>query len=1015
MTAYDIHFGGTTRAGDGAHAIGRWAVLDATGRYYVPGTAAARAAAGNNRGGVVRSAASNGEAIEVQFTGPVPASVTGLGAGDAAYVEVTATGGLQRNTTLTSAAVGTCDALGNMEVIPGIGLGGAGGVASFGGDIRVRGGNPALQDVHGVLGHVIDETATLGEEHALVYSAADGQWQLRRGTRIFNVRDYGAKGDYDPTTDTGTDDTLAFLACRDALQNAIAASSGRVSGRFYIPGGKYKITGRVAFCGVEGLLLHGDGASLSRIYWCRPRPAPLTLADGGATGTLIGGEYYVFVTHVNALGESPLSLVGAPITVAANHSITVTVPAGPSGTVSRKLYVTKHDDLTRVMLAATISDNTTTTYQITADADDTDFFAYHQDTPAIELQSCWHSEIAYLTVLAPEAYYCPEAIRMSHPLAYDTALPTGFGISTRNVMRRVTIGGTISNTCPGSIGVCVRFGSTYEAGNNDFHSIEDCTFTYYGDSAIAVENSQSVGHTLKQPLSQGGIAPSAVASITNGSAFITHGGVKFGPEDVGKYVEFWHNNGDGTLTFQHRAKIKRFVSATQLELDTVSPVTDAASIFVFGSQFGVRCAWGRTGYFTLSFGGDYSMYGGAFSTCLWASHYIGGYGGGAVSIYSASDEGSRCLLETSNNPLDDKGVSIHDMRWAADGMVSAQPFVIKWYFGGRLHVSNSLLGDPANPRDVRVAIGGFYGSNDHHKVVLFSNCSIGSTADTSLIFNGQPPNRVVNCRHHNSSTGEVFMLGDGRTAPFFFESGAFPATWGHAPTIIVGNVTGDTQVTLDPQGTPRGLSERSTLLMRKNGADSDITFTDTINWLTPTWQMAPGKWATYEVRRDIDGTFYALQLGSPLDARISERLAVNPAHTSFAAGTVLEDTYEASSSVAGTFSINGSDTNAVRDNALFRLPAGHNWGVTVEVYASGALDAKCVIDQQYKWNSGTSDFDEVYTAGGETSGILPSGAAIAGQLNPGVTSGGYMPISIDMAAPEGATMWRATVTAKRIG
>jgi hypothetical protein len=77
----------------------------------------------------------------------------------------------------------------------------------------------------------------------------------RLGTR-FNVKDFGAMGDYNETTNPTRDDTAAIQA---ALNAAVAQSGGTV----YFPAGRYRLTSRLVMptSGAPCLTLLGDGAS----------------------------------------------------------------------------------------------------------------------------------------------------------------------------------------------------------------------------------------------------------------------------------------------------------------------------------------------------------------------------------------------------------------------------------------------------------------------------------------------------------------------------------------------------------------------------------------------------------------------------------------------------------------------------------------------------------------------------------------------------------------------------------
>jgi hypothetical protein len=78
---------------------------------------------------------------------------------------------------------------------------------------------------------------------------------------IHNVRDYGAVGDWNADTLTGTDDTAAFLA------TIAAARSGTVGHTVYVPAGSYRITANLLVRGVRPMRFLGDGRRLTVLFW----------------------------------------------------------------------------------------------------------------------------------------------------------------------------------------------------------------------------------------------------------------------------------------------------------------------------------------------------------------------------------------------------------------------------------------------------------------------------------------------------------------------------------------------------------------------------------------------------------------------------------------------------------------------------------------------------------------------------------------------------------------------------
>lgn len=86
---------------------------------------------------------------------------------------------------------------------------------------------------------------------------------------FISVKDFGAVGDWNSTTQTGTDDTAAFQAAINALGATYRNGGKRV---IYIPRGNYKITSLTIpsqFADDFGLYIFGDG-KFSSIIWSDP-------------------------------------------------------------------------------------------------------------------------------------------------------------------------------------------------------------------------------------------------------------------------------------------------------------------------------------------------------------------------------------------------------------------------------------------------------------------------------------------------------------------------------------------------------------------------------------------------------------------------------------------------------------------------------------------------------------------------------------------------------------------------
>ncbi len=152
----------------GTVPVGRVLCLNAAGTRYVIATTANLALQTLGPIGIANSAGDEDNlAVELQFCGLIPESVTGLGEGDAGPVGVSATGTLERWT--TGGIVGSCDALGNALVFF---VGGA--VVSITSNLSVAG----TGFVHATSG-VIDPAATALARYASGKVQIDGNLQFR--------------------------------------------------------------------------------------------------------------------------------------------------------------------------------------------------------------------------------------------------------------------------------------------------------------------------------------------------------------------------------------------------------------------------------------------------------------------------------------------------------------------------------------------------------------------------------------------------------------------------------------------------------------------------------------------------------------------------------------------------------------------------------------------------------------------------------------------------------------------
>jgi hypothetical protein len=87
---------------------------------------------------------------------------------------------------------------------------------------------------------------------------------------VYNVKDYGCVGDWDPIAGTGSDDTNAFQNCITAALSAASAASGTSQATVYIPAGSYKVTSDLIASGTTfsgNIAFKGDGWKVSKIIY----------------------------------------------------------------------------------------------------------------------------------------------------------------------------------------------------------------------------------------------------------------------------------------------------------------------------------------------------------------------------------------------------------------------------------------------------------------------------------------------------------------------------------------------------------------------------------------------------------------------------------------------------------------------------------------------------------------------------------------------------------------------------
>lgn len=92
-------------------------------------------------------------------------------------------------------------------------------------------------------GGALYKRVTTEPDHAGKIQSADGAWWVIAES-VLNIRQFGAKGDYDPENRTGTDDTAAFNAASALIREALRSSNkNKLTDRvIVIPPGNYLVT-----------------------------------------------------------------------------------------------------------------------------------------------------------------------------------------------------------------------------------------------------------------------------------------------------------------------------------------------------------------------------------------------------------------------------------------------------------------------------------------------------------------------------------------------------------------------------------------------------------------------------------------------------------------------------------------------------------------------------------------------------------------------------------------------------
>ena len=196
----------------------------------------------------------------------------------------------------------------------------------------------------------------------------EGSVETRGGTSLLNtasVGSYVCDGLFTKHESTGAESMVAWFG------GTLWALSGTSFST--VPSGQSIFTAgqRVGAAEYEDYIFFGNGGSIPMKYRdgeltrhgvYAPTTAPVVAT--AATGTVLTGDYQYKVTYVNSnLVESDVSDASSTITVASQNVALTSIPVAPTsfGVESRRLYRTEAGG-TSFLRLATLSDNTTTTY-----------------------------------------------------------------------------------------------------------------------------------------------------------------------------------------------------------------------------------------------------------------------------------------------------------------------------------------------------------------------------------------------------------------------------------------------------------------------------------------------------------------------------------------------------------------------------------------------------------------------------------------------------------------------------
>lgn len=306
MSAQQQHTTWTAYLSDSAGTVpvGTCLVLDAAGTRYIVSTAANRTATGRLSAGIALSAGdSSNPAVEVQFVGVVPPSISGLTAGTATSIRVSSAGVLERGS--TGDVVGRCDADGTAYILfAGIGGGsGGGGSVSLPGNandliesdgaggalaltsgaegdvLRIVGGVPAYDAAVEVAGNVGDvQVHAIGGTLGAVAPGTSGNVLTSTGTTWVSSPATGGGGSGETsflfTTSGDNGDEIAYSIDPSSLADGIYEITMRIRGNAGDDGsvGNFLAIGRRAWVAVSSGAILSIDPSTNEVLYTRVGP-----------------------------------------------------------------------------------------------------------------------------------------------------------------------------------------------------------------------------------------------------------------------------------------------------------------------------------------------------------------------------------------------------------------------------------------------------------------------------------------------------------------------------------------------------------------------------------------------------------------------------------------------------------------------------------------------------------------------------------------------------------------------